>query len=1080
MNNTTLFRAKCVWLLLFFLLSIPLMAQNQEISGVVFDENKEAVIGAAVRVEGIDVGTVTDMDGKFTLKVPVEGTVRISYMGYNTYHLKLTGATSYMVYLVPDVKNLDEIVVVGYGTQKKVNMTGSVSTVNFGTEMSSRPIMQSSNALAGLAAGVSVVQSTGKPGSDGSTIRIRGVGTLNSNTPLVLVDGVEFSLDNLNPNDIESISILKDAASTAIYGSRAANGVILVTTKKGSGKTKITYNGYFTLQNPVNKLELVSNYADLMELVNEAAYNVGKTAIYSQSAIDRWRAAEADPYGLNEYGVENWKAYPNTDWFSEIFNRGLVQQHNLSISGGKPDEMNYYLSVGYLGNEGIMNQRGFDSSQKKYSIRSKLETTLFKHLTVGCNLYGQLSKLGLSNVDGAFNYLDKTVPGIYPGDGEGYFGQPANPEESTNANNIFEQMTGMEGYSDTYNVNGTLFAKLKIIEGLYLEGDYTYTIYRSDVEKWGQPKIKWNYTENKLVSETPSSERGVSQSVGRSKRSDANALIRYNSVFIERHDFSVLAGYSLSHYETQTFGAGKNGMSSYDLHTFDTVEEVISATGSASEWALVSFFGRTNYIYDSRYIFEANVRYDGSSRFSPSHRWGLFPSFSAGWRISEERFMKQFNWLSNLKIRASWGKTGNNASGNYDWQSLYRTNKVTVEGETGTGFYISKIGNNALEWESTTSTNVGLDVGIFNNRLTLEADFYNKNTDGILYTPSLYMTMGTVSGSTENIASVNNKGVEFQLNWQDKIGNFEYKIGGNFAFNKNVVTKYKGKLDRHWVYDENGNVVDYYTNIGEVSQSGFGGRILEGHMLGETYLRKVYSGTGAGYDGSTLDINAGPKDGMIRTDADYRWVSQMVKAGYTFNGSTDVGPDGLYYGDFIYADLDGDGDYGDGDDFYLSGHSYTPKYNFGVNLSLAWKGLDFYMLWQGQAGHYLYWHHNRYNGTAVSYGHSFAKSVAYDHYTFENQDAYYPRLTLDSEMSNGSTSNFWEYKGNWAKLKNVQIGYTFPQKWTKKFFVNDLRLYVSGENLLTITKYPGLDPEMGTDITYPLVKQWAFGIQITL
>ena len=360
-------------------------------------------------------------------------------------------------------------------------------------------------------------------------------------------------------------------------------------------------------------------------------------------------------------------------------------------------------------------------------------------------------------------------------------------------------------------------------------------------------------------------------------------------------------------------------------------------------------------------------------------------------------------------------------------------------------------------------------------------------TTGILFTPSIPLAMGKVTGSTENIAEVRNRGIELTLGWQDKIKDFTYHIGGNFSYNQNKVMKYKGSLNRYWEYDNAGNPVRFVSNYGDVAQSGFGGVIVENRMLGEMYLRQLYHGDGS-YSGGKPDINAGPKDGMIRTESDMAWVKAMIADGYKFNGVTKVAKDQLWYGDLIYADANGDGNYGDTNDMNFTGTSTQPRYNFGFNLSAAYKGFDFYMLWAGSAGFDLYWNHSSYNGTRTENGFGISQRVADDHYFYDpenpsdsrtNITAKYPRITDQTQRDNAASSVFWKYKGDYVKLKNIQIGYTIPVKWTRKFTVEKLRFYFSGENLLTITDYPGLDPEMGTSITYPLTKQFAFGAQLS-
>ena len=539
-------------------------------------------------------------------------------------------------------------------------------------------------------------------------------------------------------------------------------------------------------------------------------------------------------------------------------------------------------------------------------------------------------------------------------------------------------------------------------------------------------------------------------------------------------------------YRTWGWGVSKQGATDWTLNDLGTYETLSGSSSTAKNgWGLRSYFGRVNYAYKNRYLFEANLRADGSSRFGSNNRYGIFPSFSAGWKIHEERFMEGTeDWLSNLKLRASWGKAGNNQGiGNYAWQAVYATQNVVVDGSGSKGLYISSLSNADLKWETTATTDIGLDMGFFDNRLTAEIDYYRKNTTDILYTPTIYMTMGEVSGVPSNLGSVVNKGVELALNWKSRIGkDFSYYAGVNFSFNNNRVTRFKGVLVKTWTDGV------YTNNLSDVTAGYGSGKLCEGHALGEHYLRRLYKGNGRGYRGGAVDVNAGPKDGMIRTQQDFEWVQAMLETGYTFNGVTALSKDQLWYGDLIYADRNGDGNYGDDNDMDFNGRTSTPSYNLGVNLGFAWKGLDFNMTWSGAFDYYIIWNALYYNGTQTTNGHGISERVADNHYFFDpenpadartNLKGAYPRLTFGTPGDNRQASEFYEYKGDYLKLKNVQIGYTLPSRITKKFYVQQLRFFVSGENLLTITDYPGLDPEKGSAIGYPLMRSVTFGAQIT-
>ena len=465
------------------------------VKGRVLDAGGVPVIGVTVMVEGTLSGTQTDVDGVWTLEVrdPLSSSLVFSCIGYETVTCPVGNSVNIETVLQEDTQLLEEVVVVGYGTQKKANLTGSVTSIDFADKMQGRPVLSASAALAGMAPGMNVMQTSGQPGSEGATIRIRGVGsfTSSSSSPLVLVDGIEWSMDNVNPNDIESISVLKDAASTAIYGTRAANGVILITTKNGTeAKPRISYSYKGIVQMPYNDLEWVSDYATYMKLFNEGCYNAGMANQFTDTDIKNWENAKADPYGLNDYGVPNYVAYPNTNWFKEIFQTGYSQEHNLSVSGGSRN-VRYLVSGGYLNNQGVMNRFNLDSSSQKANIRTTLEADVTKWFTLGSKIFGQLQQYGTANISNGFNYLYMTTPGIYPGS-ENAWGRPASGNESPNANNVFAQMAGSIGTKRTWRINGSVYAKIRPYKGVSVEGTFNYAPTFSENRTRSRENGRWD------------------------------------------------------------------------------------------------------------------------------------------------------------------------------------------------------------------------------------------------------------------------------------------------------------------------------------------------------------------------------------------------------------------------------------------------------------------------------------------------------------------------------------------------------------------------------------------------------------
>jgi TonB-linked SusC/RagA family outer membrane protein len=1059
------------------------------VSGTVLDETGQPLPGAGVMEKGTTNGIPTDIDGKYSLRVKPGTVLAFTFIGYKEV-LKTVPADGGVlnVSLMPDTDVLEEVVIVGYGVQKRANLTGAVSTINFSDEVSSRPVTSVSSVLSGLSAGLSATQTSGRPGSDGATLRVRGNGTLNNNNPLVLVDGIEYSMDNVNPQDIASITVLKDASSTAIYGSRAANGVILVTTKSGeTDKFMVSYsfNGAWKFPS-LGSLGWVSDYAEHMSLVNEAADNIGMSHIFSDASIAQWKIAKAFPGSPNQYGVPNHVAYPNTDWFDELFGVGFTQIHNVSMQGGT-EKLKAFFSLGYTDNPGIMQSHGIDSSTKKIDFRLNVESTLNSWLTTGARLFGERQSYGLADVNRAFEYLYQTTPGIYPGSADKWGVVALQSEEHNNANNIFRAMAGSGGFDTVYRLNASFYAKAKLFEGLNFEATGNFSPTFEDYNTYSIEKGTWDYVNDTRFLLSELSAATNQKRAYFTYRLNTEILLRYNKTF-ENHDIGALGGFTTNTYRNRDFSVEKQSSPDWTVIEMSAYSDLISSGSSTSEWGLMSYFGRANYAYSGKYLLEANLRYDGSSRFAPERRWGLFPSFSAGWNIGKESFLDGAAWISALKLRASWGKTGNNNSGNYAWQSIFDAVNVVVAGKERVGLLTNVLGNTDLVWETTYTSDLGVDYGLFDDKLTGEIDFYVKNTSGILFKPTLYVTMGNVSGSYANLAAVRNTGLEASIKYRDGIGrDFKYSVGLNASYNIGVVTKYQGKLQKGWQVDRDGNKIQYINNIEDVAQSGFGGYILEDHILGDQYLFDLYKGSGGGYGGiGAVDPGAGPVDGMIRTPQDMAWMEAMIAAGYRFSGGNTLDKSQLWYGDFIYADRNGDGDYGDENDRHFTGHSSQPLWNLGLNLSLSWKNLSFHALLTGAFGFWLNWRSSYYNTSIVQNGYGISRRIADNHYFYDPAgdpsanfiNATYPRLTLNSDMNNAKLSDFYHYRGDYVKLRTVQLSYTLPEDVCKRIRTRGIRVFVSADNLLTMTSYPGLDPEIGTSITYPLTRSFNLGANV--
>lgn len=605
-----------------------LQQSGRVVTGTVTDKAGEPIIGANVLVKGTSQGIITDLDGNFTLNnVQENAELVISYIGYKEQTIKTGNKTNFTVKLAEDTELIDEVVVVGYASQKKVNLTGSVSSVDMGEIAEKRPITNLSSGLAGMAAGVSVTSSSNKPGDDNGSILVRGQGTLNDSSPLVIIDGVESNINTVAPQDVESMTVLKDAASASIYGSRAANGVILITTKKGKqGKVNIDYTGYVSLESIGKTIDPVSDYATYMELMNEAYVNSNKPARFSEETIKAWR----DDAGQNPL------KYPNTNWIDEVFRTGVATNHNLSVSGGS-EKASYYTSFGYNNNPGVMENAGYE----RYSFRTNLELRPTKWLSLGTRLNGYLANIdmGQDRVDDVFTYGVASTPGMVLRH-DGRFGGMQNPEDDPQANNPLQKLYREIGEKKERNFKAQFFGTITPLKGLSISGSYSYEL--TDKDNWKKTNLldMWNFATDQIV-QKDSRRDYVSNDNRKIERIFMDGVIRYENRFLDnRLDLNVMLGASQEMRRDRSFSAQRYDWvdSSVDVINGATGESTTS--GSHSEWAMRSFFGRINLGWADKYLLELNLRADASSRFTKNNRWGYFPSVSAGWRMDQEAFME--------------------------------------------------------------------------------------------------------------------------------------------------------------------------------------------------------------------------------------------------------------------------------------------------------------------------------------------------------------------------------------------------------------------------------------------------------
>lgn len=1013
-------------------------ANAETITGTVVETNGDPVIGASVKVKNTTNGIVTDFNGKFNLKVAPGSTIEVSFIGFSPASFVVEpGKTSYNVVLQPADTQLDEVVVVGYGTQKKVNLTGSVSSISVDKISESRPVTNISQALAGLAAGVSVVSGSNQPGNDNATIRVRGVGTLNSAAPLIIIDGVEAGINTVQPQDIESMSVLKDAASASIYGSRAANGVILITTKKGTaGTIKLNYNGFVSFESIRKTLTPVSDYAEYMELINEGyenSYNQ-KNYVFSDAVIQEWRDNPNDPYG-----------HPNQDWIDATFRPATSTNHVLSMNGGTKD-IRFYSSFGYTNNPGVMTNSGFE----RYSTRISVDADIRPWLTLGAfaNGYRSTTEIGSEAASDIFTYASATTPAMYFLHPDGRFGGQTNNEDDpqTSTNNPILRANNTDGMITKNNMRTRFVGTIRPFKGFSVTGTYNYEFL--DTYKRTKPVFNkvWNFRDDIVVLDN-TRKTSVSNNNGRTERHFWDAVARYETNVLKKLNVNLLAGASNEFYSNGSFTASRQDIVDLSLWALSACTGDSNSSGSTTEWSMRSFFGRLNLNWDDKYLLEANIRYDGSSRFQKGRRWGAFPSASAAWRLDREHFMESLveKGLNGLKVRASYGKLGNNSIGNYASQSLYTSSGMNyvLGNSLATGLGIAALSNSLVTWESTTVADLGFDVSMLNNRFSLTADFFNKRTNNILISLPAPAVHGTASLPTVNSAVVSNRGFELTAGWNDRIGDLNYGISGNFTYVTNNVDKFKGK-------SEEGRSISG-TNL-----------IWEGHSINSQYMLRV--------------------DRIIQTDEDLQLVNDMIAnapideaTGKQKNPFAAFGTPAK--GDFLYKDMNGDGVI-DQNDRTIVSDGPNAKYLIGLNLNAEYKGIDFSMLLQSNLGASTMWKSDAYNTPTVRKGYQINKAIAEGRWYEGRTDATSPRLLFYQNTINTQNSDFYLQDLSFLKIRNIQLGYTIPASWAKACSLSKVRVYGSLENFFTFTKFKGFDPEV-SGLAYPTMRQAVLGLNVT-
>ena len=1055
------------------LASQAMWAQQKNLSGTVVDSQGEPIIGATVKVPGSATGAITDLDGHFSITVNPGTKLEVSYVGMQT--VSLTAGDNMHVILKDDSKTLNDVVVIGYGVQKKSVVTASIAKVD-AEDLEGKTQLRAEDALKGLAAGVNVTSASGQPGSK-SMIRVRGIGTINNSDPLYIIDGMatdQNGMELVNPEDIESIEVLKDAASGAIYGSRAANGVILVTTKKGvKGNAKINYNFSYGWQNAWRKRD-VTGATDYAILQNEKYVNGGQAPLY------------ADPYNLTDVNGNAVTGF-GTNWQKELFNDNApIVQHDLSISGAS-DKVNYYLSMGYMKQEGIVGGNYGQSNYDRLTLRSNTNYTLFdaskdrkylNKLDLGVNVgYMRVHNTGIDANStwgsplGSALYLSPILPvtitkpdvatamekqysayELYKdGNGNpytipGYFGS------YNEQNNPIAMMQG----HPTRNWSHKIMPKFSLDLQLFDNLKYHFS-YSAELSFWGYDGAT---TQKFYLSGNNNADHTSATSYkGDNNTWQVDNTLSYDKT-IGKHSFGIVLGQSASKYKGSELGGGAwdlinankpsisytNGNGQV-VYSTDKDGKITGATAHFNVWGapytehrLSSLFARMSYNYDERYMAQFTVRRDGSSRFGSDNLYGTFPSFSLGWNIMNEKFMEPtHNWLNNAKLRFSWGKNGNENIGDFAYTTLtsmgydyyFGTNSVKTHGSKA-----NRLPNPDLKWEESEQTDIGLDLGFFNSALTFTVDYFVKKTNGMIIAMPIPSYVGENS-PLANVGDMKNSGWEFELGYKGHIRDFRYSVRGNASYLHNELTNLgnaTGFLD--WG-------ISQFSDGGTRAQNGQPFPFFYGYKTAGVFQTVDEVNAYKNADGTLIQPNAVP-------------------------------------GDLRFVDVNGDGKI-TSDDRTNIGNG-TPKWTFGLNLNAEYKGFDLNVFFQGVSGVDVFDATYRQDIASGNY-----PTWMLSRWTGPGTSNRVPRLAL-GDTKNWVVSDLYVRDGSYLRLKTFQLGYTLPRVLTKRVGVDRFRLFVMAENLITWTKYWGFDPEIGSSTTslgvdygvYPQARTWSVGFNITL
>ncbi|GAB3968682.1 TonB-dependent receptor [Spirosoma terrae] len=1009
------------------------------VTGSVTDDAGKPLPGVSIVVKGTSRGTTSDSNGQFRMALLTDDNVLIfSFIGYSSKEVTVGNQSTINVSLATDTKNLSEVVVVGYGTQKRSDLTGSISSVK-ADEVKNLPVRSINEALQGRAAGVQVTRNDGSPGAS-SDIVIRGLGSIGGMSPLYIVDGIRMSSgNNFNLQDVESIEILKDASAASIYGAQAAGGVVLVTTKRGKGidKMNINFNAYYGVRKPLN----------LYKLLNTSEYFTAKKAF--GVATNSW----GDPNSL-----------PDVDWVDQIYTNGLEQSYSLSLSGASA-KTNYYLSANYQREGGTMIDNWFD----RIGLRSNADFRINKKFRVGETLYAWTTRTN-PTVTTSYPFRSAPVVGVY--DDTNPYGGWAKTGNFFGGPNLVGQEYQQHILNQTFALEGNLYADWEIIPGLNFRSTFGASIYNA-VNKRFNEAYDYGIVANRIAS--------LSRENNNTRNLTANFVLTYGKTF-GQHDMKAMVGYESYKSDLSSLNASAQGFpyETYNLGLTTTPSSYVAAGGEFPQVRLLSQFGRINYTYANKYLFTANIRRDGSDRFGPSNKFGVFPSASIGWKISEEAFLRDnLMVVSNLKLRASYGKLGSTSNiPQYTYQNSYGgsggTNAMGLaDGSTRTKGYAltAQLANQNIRWEEVLQTDIGLDIGLLRNALNITVDWYSRQTQGMIYQVPVANSAGF--GTTNvytNIGQMSNKGLELAIDYRGKKGAFTYDISANAAFNRNLVKQLDG-TNNNPIND--GSAGDYLESVVARTQAG--------QTMSQFYGYQVL--------------------GIFQNDAD---VAALNKKAQEMAAAAGGSSSNVFYqaaatgaGDLYFKDINGDGRITTADKTFIG--NPWPKMTYGLTLNLGWKGLELSALFQGIQGvdvyngnkYYTQFFVGDYNTTADIFKTSFFNGgglTDQPRVGYTNTDGTYSR---DPNGNYTRISSFFVESGSFLKLRNLQLGYNLPTSVTKKLKINNAKIYVQGQNLLTITGYSGLDPEvLGRNATtgrgidsfysYPRTSLLSVGVDLNL